>query len=1065
MLSFKVKRISYAINGALILGTSCFLPGLPNALAEMLIVNNGKQIDVENKTFDIIISSGKDSSITGKNITVLTANSDYKTGVIALDQSHISLTDGSITTLGNMGSGLMASGNGSTINTTGTTLDIRGNGTKGAMAQDAATVALSGGSIKTAGEMSDGLQAVGVDSSVKASDVAVETSGKEAYGAAAYQGGKTIVSAGSIKTTGDKSYGVYVKDADSSIEISDASIETTGKDSYGVAAYQSGKLIINGSTIKTTDINSHGIAVTDTGSSAEVAKLAIEITGENSVGAVALNNAKVTVRDSSIKTAGEESVGILAKDNSAAIETFNVNTETTGNASYGAVAYKSGKVAINGGTIKTFGDKSLGIGAADEGSSASAINVAIETQGLNSVGAGAGNKGEITLVGGSITTTGELAHGLIIYNGGRMTTTNTQIQTEGKNAAVIFANRDTLSKDNDVSTVSITDSTLKSSLGSILISYGAALDVTFKNVIAPRSGSGLLITSFDADPGEHGVVNLTAQKSSLYGDIMAAPENVVSVRLEDATLTGAAKNATNMTLDQGGVWTVTGNSTVSQSVSNAGTLAFSPPTGGQFKTLTTQNYTGNNGTLIFNTLLGDDKSQTDRLVITGDSAGNSNVQVNKAGGGGAQTVEGIELISVGGKSEGVFTKTGRIAAGAYDYELVKKNKNWYLSSTQTNPVSPGISEEKPVIPPVDPGTQEKPVTPAEPVIPGDPAKPISPVYPLEPERPTEHIFRPEAGSYATNMLAANTLFTLSLHDRLGETQYTDVLTGEKKVTSIWLRNQGGHQRSQMADGQNKTQANRYVVQLGADLAQWSTDGLNRYHLGVMSGYANQKSHTHSSVTGYGSRGNIDGYSTGIYSTWYANAANKSGLYMDGWLQYQWFNNEVNGDNLNAEKYKSRGFTASLASGYSFLLGESKSRQGMIRTFWLQPQAQVTWMGVKAKEHTESNGTRVQGDGQNNIRTRLGVKAYLKGHSAIDEGKDRMFQPFVEANWLHNSKNFGVTLDDTRVSMAGTRHIGEIKTGVEGQLGNNLNLWANIGQQMGDTGYSDTQAALGVKYLF
>ena len=42
MLSFKVKRISYAINGALILGTSCFLPGLPNALAKMLIVNNGK---------------------------------------------------------------------------------------------------------------------------------------------------------------------------------------------------------------------------------------------------------------------------------------------------------------------------------------------------------------------------------------------------------------------------------------------------------------------------------------------------------------------------------------------------------------------------------------------------------------------------------------------------------------------------------------------------------------------------------------------------------------------------------------------------------------------------------------------------------------------------------------------------------------------------------------------------------------------------------------------------------------------------------------------------------------
>lgn len=1065
MFSFKIKKIAYAINGALIVGTSCFFPGLTNAFADMLIITNGKQRDVENKTFEGLMAIGKDTNITGKNITVLTDSSDYRSGVIATDQSHISLTDGSVTTLGNKGYGLAAYGNGTTISTTGTSVETQKGGATGALAQDAATVTLNGGSIKTAGEMSNGLHAIGTDSSVNASNVDVETNGKEAYGAAAYQGGKTIVSGGSIKTTGEKSRGAYVSDADSSIEIADASIETTGQDSYGVAAYQSGKIIINGSTIKTADINGHGIAATDTGSSAEMINSTIEITGDKAYGAAALNNAKITIRDSSIKTAGEEGLGLLAKDNDAVIETFNVNTETTSKDSYGAVAYKSGKVAINGGTIKTFAERGFGIGAADEGSSASATNVSIETKGFNSLGAGAGNKGETTLVGGDISTTGEIAHGLVIYNGGRMSVTGTQIQNEGKNAAVIFANRDTLSKDNDVSTVNITDSTLISSMGSIVASFGAALDVTFNNVIAPRSGSGLLINAFDADPGEHAAVNFTAKNSSLYGNIIAAPENVVSVRLEDATLTGAAKNATNMALDQGGVWTVTDNSSVSQSVSNAGTLAFSAPTGGQFKTLTTQNYTGNNGTLIFNTLLGDDKSQTDRLVITGNSAGNSNVQVNKAGGNGAQTVEGIELISVGGKSEGIFTKSGRIAAGAYDYDLVKKNKNWYLTSTQANPVNPGISEEKPVIPPIDPGTSEQPVTPAEPIIPADPSTPLPPVNPLEPARPTEHIFRPETGSYAANMLAANTLFTLSLHDRLGETQYTDVLTGEKKVTSMWLRNQGGHQRSQMADGQNKTQANRYVVQLGADLAQWSSDGLNRYHLGVMSGYANQKSHTHSSVTGYGSRGNINGYSTGIYGTWYANAANKSGLYMDGWLQYQWFNNEVNGDNLDAEKYKSRGFTASLASGYSFLLGESKSRQGMTRTFWLQPQAQVTWMGVKAKEHIESNGTRVQGDGQNNIRTRLGVKAYLKGHSAIDEGKDRTFQPFVEANWLHNSKNFGVTLDDTRVSMAGTRHIGEIKTGVEGQLGNNLNLWANIGQQMGDKGYSDTQAALGVKYLF
>jgi len=50
-------------------------------------------------------------------------------------------------------------------------------------------------------------------------------------------------------------------------------------------------------------------------------------------------------------------------------------------------------------------------------------------------------------------------------------------------------------------------------------------------------------------------------------------------------------------------------------------------------------------------------------------------------------------------------------------------------------------------------------------------------------------------------------------------------------------------------------------------------------------------------------------------------------------------------------------------------------------------------------------------------------------------------------------------------VTGTRNIGEIKAGVEGQINTNLNLWGNVAQQLGDAGYSDTQAVLGIKYLF
>lgn len=442
------------------------------------------------------------------------------------------------------------------------------------------------------------------------------------------------------------------------------------------------------------------------------------------------------------------------------------------------------------------------------------------------------------------------------------------------------------------------------------------------------------------------------------------------------------------------------------------------------------NYVGNNGLLHFNTALGDDDSATDSMIVNGRTSGTTKVSVDNAGGSGAKTLNGIELIQVNGLSEGDFVQSGRIVAGAYDYSLkrgVGKNvANWYLTSLSNLPVDPEI-----------------------------------PVDPENPVGPEEEVKRPEAGSYTANLAAANNMFVTRLHDRLGETQYIDALTGEQKVTSMWLRNEGGHNRSRDTSGQLKTQSNRYVMQLGGDIAQWSNNDLNRLHLGVMAGYGNSKSNTRSQ-SGYHSDGSVDGYTAGVYSTWYANDEDKSGLYVDGWAQYSWFNNTVKGEGLATEEYKSKGITASVESGYTFKIGENKSKN---ETYFIQPKAQITWMGVKADEHREANGTQVSGQGDGNIQTRLGVRSYMKGHHAIDNDKDREFQPFVEANWIHNTKDFGTNMNSVDVKQAGTKNIGELKLGVEGQLNKQLNVWGNVGQQLGDKGYSDTAVMLGIKYNF
>ena len=93
------------------------------------------------------------------------------------------------------------------------------------------------------------------------------------------------------------------------------------------------------------------------------------------------------------------------------------------------------------------------------------------------------------------------------------------------------------------------------------------------------------------------------------------------------------------------------------------------------------------------------------------------------------------------------------------------------------------------------------------------------------------------------------------------------------------------------------------------MAQWSSNAQDRWHLGVMAGYANQHSNTQSNRVGYKSDGRISGYSAGLYATWYQNDANKTGAYVDSWALYNWFDNSVSSDNRSADDYDSRGVTA------------------------------------------------------------------------------------------------------------------------------------------------------------
>ncbi|TIW70662.1 MAG: autotransporter outer membrane beta-barrel domain-containing protein, partial [Mesorhizobium sp.] len=96
-------------------------------------------------------------------------------------------------------------------------------------------------------------------------------------------------------------------------------------------------------------------------------------------------------------------------------------------------------------------------------------------------------------------------------------------------------------------------------------------------------------------------------------------------------------------------------------------------------------------------------SSTDKLIITGNTSGTANIKVIGLGGGGAQTVDGIKIVDVGGVSAGTFNLQGdyvfqgdqAVVSGAYAYRLYQNgvstpaDGDWYLRSALINPVDPG----------------------------------------------------------------------------------------------------------------------------------------------------------------------------------------------------------------------------------------------------------------------------------------------------------------------------------------------------------------------------------------
>ncbi|WP_244511979.1 autotransporter outer membrane beta-barrel domain-containing protein [Bosea robiniae] len=391
-------------------------------------------------------------------------------------------------------------------------------------------------------------------------------------------------------------------------------------------------------------------------------------------------------------------------------------------------------------------------------------------------------------------------------------------------------------------------------------------------------------------------------------------------------------------------------------------------------------YLGNGGRLEIETVLGGDASPSDRLVITGSTAGSTLVTVLNQGGAGAPTVEGIKVVDVAGASNGVFTLQGNtvfqgqqaVVAGAYAYSLQKNgistpnDGDWYLRSAYMAPPTPTSPSTGPTV--------------------------IGPIY-----QPGTPLYE----AYGQVLQSLNELQTL--RQRVGER--LDGRTGDTSNAAgraIWARIDAAHSR--VTPGFSTTGTSYMIdswrLQAGADGQVFADDagtlvgGVSLHHDEALADIA--------SVFG---RGRIKAAGSGFGGalTWYG----ATGFYADAQTKLNWFDSDLSSTTAGRQLAKGK-------AGFGYALGLELGQRITLSDGWsLTPQAQLTYAHIDADSFIDPFGARVVlGDGDS-LRGRLGLSADYRRSWRDDAGRQVNASLYGIANLRYEF------LDGTTANLAGT----------------------------------------------
>lgn len=924
---------------------------LPSNVGLQIVVTGG------NNAYGVYAANGGTAEITG--INALQSNvMTYGTGssaFVADSGGQITLSGVSGFISGEDTAGASVSGAGSSIVMTASYINTYGNNSAGMLVADGGAATIHGGAIVTGNyhgtliSNSVALLAQGAGSQITIDQGgSVTTYGAASAGATA-QGGAFIDFKGyGIFTYETGSAGAVADGTDgdgtaSKVATTNAIIRTTGPSSAGVRVTGGGTINVTGGEITTgyeqgfdisgghylsTEVGkeSNGAEVIGTGSTLTITDNKLTTTGDGAIGVAASAGGTATVTGGTITTGGAVADGI-SSDGVRATGTGSKVTLTSD---------------VNGGTqVTTSGVNAMGLHGM-QGGLVDATNAIVNTGGAGAFGAlSEGANSNVKLTTSSVTT--QAASGLSVNGGGQINTTASAVTANGAGSSGILGTGD--------GTVTMNGGSL-SATGD-LITGTAGNVVANLTSVAPTMGSGIVVHAVG------GTTSGSFTNMALAGNVVGEGAAKANATLTGTTLTGAALNADNMTVDATSTWNMTASSTVNNTAAsttkNTGLIVFASPVNGAYKTLTTSNFAGGTGgaigTVVLNTYLGDDSSPSDQIVIDGGAAtGSTALTIVNNGGPGAATVkDGVEVVRVengGTTGTGAFHLTRAVAAGAYDYNLLRggldpntgtaADQNWFLrnaglnESAQTSLPYAQILNDYAV---ATLGTLQQRTgnriwpngAPAENIWCKDPAQNYSCKVNSE-----------QASVYVDG---GPVIYGQGAWGRVaGQYASLDPNTGSSYKESI------GFMQAGYEGAVSESAAGDLTV------GGYATIGTARADIDI----------TRDPVTGAVRKGKITttGYGVGVNLTWLGS----SGLYADVIGQFTWYDSSLS--NMSGGNNQGWSGAASIEVGKRIDLGSGWA---------LAPQAQLTYASVKYDDFTDVNGARQElGDG-NSLQGRAGFR--------------------------------------------------------------------------------------------